>query len=45
MFEIFEKNNIEYFVTENKEEKQLKEELKDVNGIVVRTVKLNKNIL
>ena len=44
-FEIFEKNNIEYFVTENKEEKQLKEELKDVNGIVVRTVKLNKNIL
>ena len=44
-FEIFEKNNIEYFVTENKEEKQLKEELKDVDGIVVRTVKLNKNIL
>ena len=44
-FEIFEKNNIEYFVTENKEENQLKEELKDVDGIVVRTVKLNKNIL
>ena len=44
-FEIFEKNNIEYFITENKEEKQLKEELKDVDGIVVRTVKLNKNIL
>ena len=44
-FEIFEKNNIENFVTENKEEKQLKEELKDVDGIVVRTVKLNKNIL
>ena len=43
--EIFEKNNIEYFVTENKEENQLKEELKDVDGIVVRTVKLNKNIL
>ena len=44
-FEIFEKNNIKYFVTENKEENQLKEELKDVDGIVVRTVKLNKNIL
>ena len=44
-FEIFEKNNIEYFITENKEEKQLKEELKHVDGIVVRTVKLNKNIL
>ena len=44
-YEIFEKNNIEYFVTDNKEENKLKEELKDVDGIVVRTVKLNKNIL
>ena len=44
-YEIFEKNNIEYFVTDNREENKLKEELKDVDGIVVRTVKLNKNIL
>ena len=44
-YEIFEKNNIEYFVTGSKDEDQLKNELSDVDGIVVRTVKLNKNIL
>ena len=44
-YEIFEKNNIEYFVTNSKDEDQLKDELSDVDGIVVRTVKLSKNVL
>ena len=44
-YEIFEKNNIEYFVTSSKDEDQLKHELSDVDGIVVRTIKLNENIL
>ena len=44
-YEIFEKNNIEYFVTSSKDEDQLKDELSDVDGIVVRTVKLSKNVL
>ncbi len=44
-YEIFEKNNIEYFVTNTKDEDQLKDELSDVDGIVVRTVKLGNNVL
>jgi len=44
-YEIFEKNNIEYFVTSSKDDDQLKDELSDVDGIVVRTVKLSKNVL
>ena len=34
-YEIFENNNIEYFVTNSKEEDQLTNELSDVDGIVV----------
>ena len=44
-YEIFENNNIEYFVTNSKEEDQLTNELSDVDGIVVRTVKLSKKVL
>ena len=44
-YEIFEKNNIEYFVTNNTDEDELKRELSNVDGIVVRTVKLNSNVL
>ena len=44
-YEIFNNNNIEYFVTNNKEEDQLTNELSDVDGIVVRTVKLSKKVL
>ena len=44
-YEIFENNNIEYFVTNTKEEDQLTNELSDVDGIVVRTVKLSKKVL
>ena len=44
-YEIFDNNNIEYFVTNSKEEDQLTNELSDVDGIVVRTVKLSKYVL
>ena len=44
-YEIFENNNIEYFVTNSKEEDQLTNELSDVDGIVVRTVRLSKKVL
>ena len=44
-YEIFDNNNIEYFVTNSKEEDQLTNELSDVDGIVVRTVKLSKKVL
>jgi len=44
-YEIFEKNKIDYFITNNKAEDQLVEELLDVDGIVVRTVKLSSRIL
>ena len=44
-YEIFDTNNIEYFVTNNIEEKHLIDKLKDVDGIVVRTAEINKNIL
>ena len=44
-YEIFDKNNIEYFVTNNIDEDHLIEKLKDVDGIVVRTAEINKNIL
>ena len=36
-YEIFDKNNIEYFVTNNINEDHLIEKLQDVDGIVVRT--------
>ena len=35
-YEIFDKNNIEYFVTNNINEDHLIEKLRDVDGIVVR---------
>ena len=44
-YEVFDKNNIEYFVTNNIDENHLIEKLQDVDGIVVRTAKINKNIL
>tara|TARA_B100000575_G_scaffold266343_1_gene243604 strand:+ start:1800 stop:2765 length:966 start_codon:yes stop_codon:yes gene_type:complete len=44
-FEIFNNNNIDYFVTNNTEEDHLIEKLKNVDGIIVRTAKINKNIL
>ncbi len=44
-YEIFEKNNIEYFVTNSKDEHDLQEELCEVDGIVIRTIKLGKNVL
>ena len=44
-FEIFENNKIEYFVTTNTEEYYLIKKLGDVDGIIVRTAELNKNIL
>ena len=44
-YEIFDKNNIEYFVTNNIDEDHLIEKLRDVDGIVVRTAEINKNIL
>ena len=44
-YEIFDKNNIEYFVTNNIDEDHLIEKLQDVDGIVVRTAEINKNIL
>ncbi len=44
-YEIFDKNNIEYFVTNNIDENHLIEKLRDVDGIVVRTAEINRNIL
>ena len=44
-YEIFDENNIEYFVTNNIDEDHLIEKLWDVDGIVVRTAEINKNIL
>ena len=44
-YEIFDKNNIEYFVTKNIDENHLIERLRDVDGIVVRTAEINRNIL
>ena len=44
-YEIFDKNNIEYLVTNNIDEDHLIEKLRDVDGIVVRTAEINKNIL
>ena len=44
-YEIFDKNNIEYFVTNNIDEDHLIEKLQDVDGIVVRTAEINENIL
>ena len=44
-YEIFKNSNIEYFVTNSKEEDQLTNELSDVDGIVVRTVRLSKKVL
>ena len=44
-YEIFDKNNIEYFVTNKIDEVHLIEKLRDVDGIVVRTAEINKNIL
>jgi len=44
-YEIFDKTNIEYFVTNNIDEDHLIEKSRDVDGIVVRTAELNKNIL
>ena len=44
-YEFFDKNNIEYFVTNNIEENNLSKELSDVDGIIIRTAELNKNIL
>ena len=43
-YEIFDKHNIEYFVTNNIDEDHLIEKLQDVDGIVVRTTEINKNI-
>ena len=43
-FEIFDNNKIEYFVTTNTEEDYLIKKLGDVDGIIVRTAELNKNI-
>ena len=44
-YDFFDKNNIEYFVTNNIEENNLTKELSDVDGIIIRTAELNKNIL
>ena len=44
-YEIFDKNNIEYFVTNNIEENHLIEKLRDIDGMVVRTAEINENIL
>ena len=44
-YEFFDKNNIEYFVTNNIEENNLTKELSDVDGIIIRTAELNENIL
>ena len=44
-YEVFDKNNIEYLVTNNIGENHLIEKLRDVDGIVVRTAEINKNIL
>ena len=44
-YDFFDKNNIEYFVTNNIEENNLTKELSDVDGIIIRTAELNENIL
>ena len=44
-YELFLRNNIDYFVTTNTDEDYLKEKLKDVDGILVRTAEINKNVL
>ena len=44
-YEIFNKNNIEYFVTNDTKEETLIEKLRDVDGIVVRTAEINKKTL
>jgi len=44
-YEIFNKNDIEYFVTNDTKEEHLIKKLRDVDGIVVRTAEINKNIL
>jgi len=44
-YQIFDKNNVEYFVTNDTEENLLIDKLRDVDGIVVRTAKINKKIL
>jgi len=44
-YEIFNKNNIEYFVTNDTKEENLIEKLRDVDGIVVRTAEINKKTL
>ncbi len=44
-YEFFDKNNIEYFITNNVEENNLIKELSDVDGIIIRTAELNKKIL
>ena len=44
-YDFFDKNNIEYFVTNNIEENNLTKELSDVDGIIIRTAELNENVL
>ena len=44
-YKIFEQKNIEFFVTHTTDEINLKNELIDVDGIVIRTAELNANIL
>ena len=39
-YEIFDKNKIEYFVTNNIDKVHLIEKLRDVDGIVVRTAEI-----
>ena len=44
-FEVFDKNNIEYFIVSKYSDEFLIEKLRDVDGIIVRTAQINKNIL
>ncbi len=44
-WEVFKKNNIECFEILNFEEQNLIKALSDVNGILIRTAKLSKNVL
>ena len=44
-YDVLKRNNLDYFVVNNTEESHLIEKLADVDGIIVRTADINKNIL
>tara|TARA_B100000989_G_scaffold193604_1_gene146094 strand:+ start:497 stop:1462 length:966 start_codon:yes stop_codon:yes gene_type:complete len=44
-YDVLERNNLDYFVTNNTEESHLIAKLADVDGIIVRTADINKKIL